>query len=117
MFPLPVRGGEFTLPPDPSDYSHPDAPLLDIDLDIAGHNDGVGGHFKHIANYPIGFDVLPDGTYEFVYVAVIVPDDEDPVELVGLPAHLWARLRPSDSGALELERDFIVALDDSGCPG
>jgi len=117
MFPLPVHGGEFTLPADPTDYSDPDAPLLDIDLDIEGHNDGVGGRFKHIANYPIGFDILPDGTYEFVYVAVIVPDGKDPLELVGLPAHLWARMRPSDSAPLELELDLVVALDESGCPG
>ncbi|MBK8239393.1 MAG: hypothetical protein IPK74_28040 [Deltaproteobacteria bacterium] len=109
MFPLPLRGGEFTLPDPPDDYTSPLAPMFDLTIDIEGHNDGVGGHFKYLANYPITFDILPDGSYEFVYVAVLLPDGLDPAELDGLPAHLHARLRPVDSAAFDVELDLIVA--------
>ena len=109
MFPLPVRGAEFVLPDPPSDYTSELAPLFDFELDIEGYNDGPGGHFKRAANYPITFEVLPDGSYEFLYVAVLLPDELDPGVLEGLPAHLWARLRPHGSAPFEVEYDLVVA--------
>lgn len=112
MFPMPVRGAEFVLPDDPGDFYDEKAPLLDLELDIDGFNDGFGGHFKRIANYPLGFDVLPDGTYEFIYVRVLVPDTLDPRELRGRAAHLWVQLRPHDSGPLIEERDLTVVVDE-----
>lgn len=113
MFPMPVRGGNFVLPDDPKDYYDEKAPLLDLELDIEGHNDGPGGHFKRIANYPVTFDVGDDGTYEFVYVAVIVPDDIDPVILRDKPASLWVRLRPYGADPLEYTIDDLrVTVDD-----
>lgn len=108
MFPLPLRGSEFVLPDPPDDFTSEKAPLFDLEIDIEGHNDDVGGHFKRLANYPITFSVLPDGTYEFVYVAVLLPDEVDPTTLDGLPAHLWARLRPYGSAPLEVELDLVV---------
>jgi hypothetical protein len=109
MFPLPLRGGEFTLPDPPDDYTSELAPLFDLDIDIPGYNDGPGGHFKHLANYPITFEILPDGSYEYIYVAVLLPDEIDPVVLDGLPAHLSARLRPYGSAHFEVEMDLVVA--------
>lgn len=109
MFPLPLRGAEFTLPDPPSDYLSELVPLFDIDIDIEGFNDGPGNHFKHLANYPISFTVLPDGTYEYIYVAVLLPDHIDPDDLDGLPAHLSARLRPKDSAPFEVDLDLVVA--------
>ncbi|MBX7078097.1 MAG: hypothetical protein K1X88_02850 [Nannocystaceae bacterium] len=109
MFPLPLRGGEFVLPDPPDDYESELAPLFDLTIDIEGHDDGVGGHFKYLANYPITFEILPDGSYEFVYVAVLLPEDIDPSILDGLPAHLHARLRPYGSAPLELDLDLVVA--------
>ncbi len=109
MFPLPLRGSEFVLPDPPDDYTSKQAPLFDLEIDIEGYNNDVGGHFRRLANYPITFTVLPDGTYEFVYVAVLLPDEIDPPVLNGMPAHLWARLRPYGSAALEVEFDLVVA--------
>jgi hypothetical protein len=111
MFPMPVRGGEFVLPDDPGDYTDPKAPLMDLELDIEGHNDGFGGHFKRIANYPLVFEVLDDGSYEFLYVAIILPDDKDPMELEGLPAHLHVALRPFEADPIEIDLDLVVALE------
>jgi len=109
MFPLPLRGAEFTLPDPPDDYTSELAPLFDLDIDIEGYNDGPGGHFKHLANYPITFEIQPDGSYEYIYVAVLLPDEIDPTELDGLPAHLSVRLRPYGSADFELELDLVVA--------
>jgi hypothetical protein len=111
MFPMPVRGGDFVLPDDPGDYTDPKAPLMDLELDIEGHNDGFGGHFKRIANYPLVFEVLEDGTYEFLYVAIILPDDKDPLELEGLPAHLHVTLRPYEVAPIEIDLDLVVATE------
>jgi hypothetical protein len=108
MFPLPLRGAEFVLPDPPSDYTSELAPIFELELDIDGYNDGPDGHFKRIANYPITFEVMPDGSYEYLYVAVPLPDAIDPEVLDGLPAHLYARLRPHGSAPFEVEFDLIV---------
>jgi hypothetical protein len=110
MFPMPIRAGEFVLPDDPSDYLDPRAPKMNLELDIEGHNDGFGGHFKRIANYPLVFEILPDGTYEFLYVAIILPDEKVPEDLVGLPAHLRVEIQPYESEPIVRELDLVVAL-------
>ena len=109
MFPMPLRGGEFVLPDPPDDYTSELAPILDLQLDIDGHNDGVGGHFKRIANYPITFEIQPDGSYEYLYLAVLLPDEVDPAILDGLPGHVAVQLRPYGSAPLLLERDVVIA--------
>ena len=53
--------------------------------------------------------MLPDGSYEFVYVAVLLPDGLDPAEIDGLPAHLHGRLRPVGSAPFDIELDLVVA--------
>ena len=111
MFPMPIRGGEFVLPDDPSDYLDERAPMMDLELDIEGFNDGFGGHFKRIANYPLVFEILPDGTYEFLYVAIILPDGQDAFELEGLPAHLRVQIRPYESDPIVRELDLVVAVE------
>jgi hypothetical protein len=111
MFPMPIRAGEFVLPDDPRDFTDERAPILELTVDIEGFNSGVGGHFKRIANYPIAFDILPDGTYEFIYVRVIVPDTIDPADLDGLPAHVWVQLDPWGSAPLTIEYDLVARVD------
>lgn len=110
MFPVPFRGGEFFLPGNPTSWMDETGPLVDFEMDIEGRNDGPGGHFKRIANYTLDWVVLPDGTYQSSFLAVIVPDGIDASEIEGEPAHLWVRLRPHDQPALELELDVVVTV-------
>lgn len=110
MFPIIVRGGEFTLPPMPEDWQHADAPTVELWLDIDGHNDGFGDHFKRIANYPLGFQVLPDGTFESTYIAIILPDDKEPEALEGLAATLWLEISTADADPVAVQLDLTVAL-------
>ncbi|MBC8067314.1 MAG: hypothetical protein IAG13_03190 [Deltaproteobacteria bacterium] len=109
MFPMPLRAAEFELPDDPNDYTSEKAPMLQLQLDIEGHNDGIGGHFKRIANYPITFTVLPGGTYEYIYLAVLLPDALDPAVLDGLPGHVTVELDPYGSAPITIERDVVIA--------
>ncbi len=111
MYPMPVRGAEFYLAPNPKDYKDERAPILDLELDIEGIEPGLCGHFKCIYNYPITFDILPDGSYEFVYVRVIVSDGVDPATLHGRAAHLWVQLDPWESAPHEVEYDFTLNVD------
>jgi len=117
MFPMPVRGGGFGLPPDPSDYTHPKIPQIKVFVDIDGFNTGVGGHFIYLNNYRIPFTVRDDGDYQFNYVALLVPDDvTDYTVLDGREAHIYAELEAHDlDEPLVFERDVIV--DTSQVPG
>ncbi|GEM_PF-5309973 len=120
MFPMAIRAGNFTLPDDPSNYLDPEIPLLDVTVDVEGYDNGIGGHFIRVANYPIPFDVLTDGTYEFSYVALILPSCEDPNDcedvskrldpmiLDGLTAKLHVALRPYADPRVELDLDLVV---------
>ena len=116
MFPMPIRGEGFTIPDDPSDWTHPDIPTLDIHLDIEGFNIGFGGHFSRIANYPVPFTVLPDGTYEFVYITIFVPDElTDPCDIDGLPGEIHAELDTADGTTLIWDRSVIIDVPPSLC--
>jgi hypothetical protein len=118
MFPMPLRGKGFTLPDDPSDWTHPDIPTFDIHLDIEGFNIGFGGHFSRIANYPVPFKVLPDGTYEFVYITIFVPDELlDPCDIDGLPGEFHAELDTADGYTLIWERSVIIEVPATLCGG
>lgn len=109
MFPMPMRAGGFTLPPDPKDYTHPDVPILDMHVDIEGFNIGFGGHFSRIANYPIPFEILDDGTYEFIYVTIFIPDElANPCDIDELPAELHAELETADGDLLTWDRTVTV---------
>ena len=110
MFPIILRGGDFALPPDPGDWQHGSAPIVELWMDVEGHNDGFGGHFKRIANYPVGFEVLEDGTFQSTYIAIILPDDKTPEELDGLPATLWLELDPVDQDPIEVQLELVVSM-------
>ena len=111
LFPMPIRSGEITLPDDPRDYTDEAAPLLDVSLDIDGEEPGFCGHFKCVNNYPMSFDILEDGTYEFMYVRVIMPDGVDVESLNGKTAHLRVELDPVDSATLVREYDLTVVAE------
>lgn len=111
MFPMPIRGEGFRLPDDPKDYTHPDTPILDMYLDIEGYNIGFGGHFARIANYPLPFDILANGTYEFIYVTIFVPDElVNPCDIDELPGFLHAELETADGNILVFERDLEIEV-------
>jgi hypothetical protein len=114
MFPMPLRGGEFYLPGNPTSWMDETGPLVDFEMDIEGWNDGPGGHFKYIANYTLDWIVLEDGTYQSAWMPIIVPDGVDPADIEGEPAHLWVRLRPHEQPSLEVELDVVVAVMPSG---
>ena len=111
MFPMPIRAGGITVPDDPGDYTDERAPILDVSLDVEGEEAGFCGHFKCVANYPMSFDVLEDGTLQFLYVRVIMPDGVDVMELDGKSAHLVVELDPIDSGTLIEEFDLTVVAE------
>lgn len=117
MFPMPLRGGEWFLPDNPTSWMDETGPLIDMDMDIEGWNDGPGGHFKHIANYTLDWIILPDGTYQSSFLPILVPDGITPEDIEGLPAHLWVRLRPYEQPALEIELDVVVTVSDEPVPG
>jgi hypothetical protein len=117
MFPMPLRGGEWYLPGNPTSWMDETGPLVDFEMDIEGWNDGPGGHFKRIANYTLDWVVLDDGSYQSSFLPIIVPDGVDPAEIEGEPAHLWIRLRPYEQPALELELDVVVTISDELPPG
>lgn len=117
MFPMPLRGGEWYLPGNPTSWMDETGPLVDMDMDVEGYNDGPGGHFKHIANYTLDWIILPDGSYQSSFLPILVPDGVTPEELEGLPAHLWVRLRPYEQPALELELDVVITVSDEPAPG
>jgi len=116
MFPMPIRARGFTLPDNPQNYTDPKIPKLNIHLDIEGFNIGFGGHFSRIANYPVPFTILDDGTYEFIYITIFVPDAlADPCDIDGLPGSFGATLRTADGDELKWERDVIIAVPDVLC--
>lgn len=117
MFPMPLRGGEWYLPGNPTSWMDETGPLVDFEMDIEGWNDGPGGHFKRIANYTLDWIVLDDGSYQSAFLPIIVPDGVDPTDIEGEPAHLWIRLRPYEQPALELELDVVVTISNELPPG
>jgi hypothetical protein len=117
MWPVPLQGGEWFLPHDPTSWMDETGPFVDFEMDIEGYNDGPGGHFKRIANYTLDWIVLPDGTYQSSFLPIIVPDGIDPAAIDGKPAHIWVRLRPHEQPSLEQELDVVVTVMDGELPG
>ncbi len=117
MFPVPLRGTGFYLPQIPYPYDHPQAPLLDIELDVEGL-EGIGGHFIYLANYPIPFGDWGD-SYQFYYVALLLPDEVggerlDPADVDGRSAHLLGRIHPFGEDPVVVEYDLTLRADIPG---
>ncbi|MCH9681777.1 MAG: hypothetical protein K0V04_10115 [Deltaproteobacteria bacterium] len=108
MFPMPLQGAEFYLPGNPTSWMDADAPLVDLEMDVEGFNDGPGGHFKRIANYALDWVIREDGTYESAFLPILMPDGIDTEQLDGLPAHIHVQLRPFDQPMLVRELDVII---------
>ncbi|HFE46213.1 MAG TPA: hypothetical protein ENJ18_12080 [Nannocystis exedens] len=113
MFPIGLRGANFVVADDPSDFADPKMPQVDMWMDIEGYNIGVAGHFARIYNFPIPFKPLDgsDEIYEFLYIAVIVPDEiSDPMVLDGKPGHLWIELNTYDDEPTLRELDVTITV-------
>lgn len=105
MFALPIRAGNFEIDVDAKDVKWP---MLDMHVDVEDHNDGVGGHFTRLANYPVWFDPTDEDEYEFFFLTVILPADGPLEDLVGLPATIDATLEPAGESPVSIEVDFVV---------
>lgn len=103
MLALPMRAGGFEI-----DLANERWPMLDMHVDVEDHNDGVGGHFTRLANYPVWFDEAEDGDYEFFYLTVILPADVPLSDLVGLHATIEATLEPAGEEPFSHEVDFVI---------
>ncbi len=112
MFALPVRAGGFPLPDDPKDYGDPTLPKAEVlmDLDDAQYNTGIGGHFFRLVNYPLTFDVLEDGTYEFYWITVFPPDEflDDVDQLHGLEGTIDITVTPHGMDAMTQRYDVVI---------
>ncbi len=96
MFPIAVRGGGFVLPDNPTQFNHPDAPRIDITIEIEGYANN-SGFFARVTDFPIPFTVKDDDSYEYFYIAVIAPDALfDPNEIHNLPVRIEATLTPAE---------------------
>ncbi|MEZ4380079.1 MAG: hypothetical protein R3A79_01935 [Nannocystaceae bacterium] len=113
MFAIGLRGANFVIAENPTQFDDPMMPQVDMWMDIDGYNIGYGGHFARIYNYPIPFRPLDgaDGIVEFLYVAVIVPDEiSEPVVLDGQPGHLWIQLFPYEEAPILRELDVVIEV-------
>ncbi|MEM6290789.1 MAG: hypothetical protein AAGA54_05970 [Myxococcota bacterium] len=113
MFSLPLRGGDFPVPPDPLDFDHPDTPVLSIWADIEGiEGTHPSGHFAAYLDYPVPFSVSLDGEadYEFISVWLVIPETYSPQELAGREAVVHAELQCSD-GQLLIDEHTLTVVD------
>ena len=111
MFPMPIRGAGFPLPDNPYDYTDPHMPTLDMHLDIEGFNIGFGGHFARIANYPVPFEELDNGTYEFIYVTIFVPDElANPCDIDEQPGELHVEVSTGDGQLLTWDASVTIEV-------
>ncbi len=114
MFSLPLRGGNFPVPPDPYDFEHPDTPILTVWTDIDGiESEHPSGHFAAFLEYPVPFTLSsdPDVEYEFVSVWLTIPETYAPSELAGREAVVHAELQCSD-GQLLVDEHTLTVVDD-----
>ncbi|MEZ4448716.1 MAG: hypothetical protein R3B09_04485 [Nannocystaceae bacterium] len=114
MFPIALRGARFPIADDPLDYDDPKMPQVDLWLDIDGFNIGFGDHFARVYNYPIPFRPLTADSVQFLYIAIIVPDEiSDPKALEGKAAHLWLEFFPYEEASLVRELDLTIVVPDA----
>lgn len=111
MLPLALRGRNFVITEDPTDWDNPKIPKVDLTVDIEGFNVGFGGHFARLNNYAVGFEeTATPGLFEHMYIAVIVPDAiSDPTKLTNQPGKVRIALRTFNKPSAVRELDFVVA--------
>ena len=115
MFTLPLQAGGFSLPGPSVKYDDPSYPTIDVSVDIEGWGGvlDVNGHFSSVRDYPVTFRVLDDGTYEYVRVSLLLPDDllvfDD---ILGDSLTLRYSLRCGDGQVVEDELPLFVSLSD-----
>lgn len=112
MLPFGLRGKNFVITEDPTDWDNPKMPRVDMWVDIDDHNVGFGGHFARLNNYSVGFYPLGDGmdTLEHMYIAIIVPDTiADPQTLTGKPGKVHIQLSTFNEPTAIRELEFVVA--------
>jgi hypothetical protein len=94
-FALPIRAGGFHLTSD--------MPVLELKLDVENVEGGFDGHFTRVVNYPIAFEALDEGGYEFDSVLLPVPELDDLCVLDEQPARLH--------GQVDFPEGEVVAID------
>lgn len=113
MFSLPLRGGNFPVPPDPTDFEHPDTPILTLWTDVEGI-DGPhpSGHFAIYQNYPVPFrpSLLETVDVEFVSVWLVIPEDLSPAELEGREVVVHGELQCAD-GQFLVDEHVLTIVD------
>lgn len=109
MFSLPPRGAGFHNPPDPG-FDNPDMPILQAWLDVDRYANSPGGHLTEVVDYPALFYPSFDdpGVLEGPAVWLVIPDDVEPEELVGLAAHLHAEMVDADGLELVVDHDLVI---------
>lgn len=113
MFPMTLQLSGFDMPPDPSDWGDPKLPQLAVTFDVPGHPGAVGGHFVRIANYPLASVDLGDGTFEVVFVPLIIPDADamDPMGLHEAPGTIEVEVRGWDGERVVETLDVVLTAD------
>lgn len=113
MFSLSIHAGGFPLPERPKDPDNPRLPLADIRIDTGDPAlDVIYGHFFQALDYPLTFDVEPDGeTYSYYWITVFPPDEilADVSVMHGVEGTVEVTLRPD--GVVPLTRTWDVVLD------
>lgn len=109
MFSIPLRGADFLVPDDPTDFMHPDIPVMDIWVDIEGLTK-PGEHFSAYSDYPVPFmpDLETDADVEFVAIWLVMPNDVVPADIYGLTARLHMELRCADGQVLTDDRELTI---------
>lgn len=113
MFPIALRGARFEYAADPLDYDDPKMPQVDLWMDVDGFNIGFAGHFARVYNYPIPFKPAEAGVVQFLYIAIIVPDEiTEPQALDGKLGHLWIEFQPYEEAPIVREMDVTIVVQD-----
>ena len=115
MFTLPLRAGGFELPDPELHWTDPGMPTIDAWVDIPSWSGELDprGHFSSVHNYPLSFRVIEDGSYEYVRVALLLPNDLTTFdELVGQSLTLGYELRCGDGQTLSATLPLTVSLSE-----
>ncbi len=108
MFSMPMRGGDFYIPPEPS-FNNPEMPRLDAWVDVPGYTED-DGHLLSLENYVVLFFPSLHEPSILVSPAVwlVLPDGVTPEELAGLPAVLHASVHDAEGRHLEDEHELVI---------